>query len=202
MAQLRLSVVIAVGVVVWLAVVGLGLHRIWAYSTEPGAEASAPGHWPADSTIDRSTVRPTLVMFLHPMCTCSRASLAELDAIMRAAGDRLETVVVVHRPDDVDDEWDRSGIWNAVRRLRGVAIRTDRDGAEALRFGAATSGQVLVYGPEGELRFAGGITGSRGHEGDNPGRQRVLAVVEKAASVSPAHSVYGCSLGTVEGTGR
>jgi hypothetical protein len=202
MAQLRVSVVIAVGVVVWLAVVGLGLHRIWAYSTEPGAEASAPGHWPADSTIDRSAVRPTLVMFLHPLCTCSRASLAELDAIMRAAGDRLETVVVVHRPDDVDDEWDRSGIWNAVRRLRGVAIRTDRDGAEAQRFGAATSGQVLVYGPEGELRFAGGITGSRGHEGDNPGRQRVLAVVEKTASVSPAHSVYGCSLGTVEGTGR
>ena len=46
----------------------------------------------------------------------------------------------------------------------------DDDGAEARRFGAETSGQTLLYDARGALAFSGGITGARGHAGDNAGR--------------------------------
>lgn len=41
------------------------------------------------------------------------------------------------------------------------------------RFGAYTSGQVMLYDTDRRLAFNGGITGSRGHEGNNKGRQAI-----------------------------
>ena len=55
--------------------------------------------------------------------------------------------------------------------------------------GATTSGHVLLYDAGGVLRFAGGITDGRGHEGDNAGLDAALALlrghvpeVDKAAA--------------------
>jgi hypothetical protein len=87
--------------------------------------------------------------------------------------------------------------------------REDEDGAEAARFGAATSGQVLVYGRDGALVFSGGITAARGHFGDNEGSKAIAHFVadpRPAAEVrerSPADAsagnlartpVFGCPI--------
>ena len=53
----------------------------------------------------------------------------------------------------------------------------------------------LVYDVDGRLRFAGGITGSRGHEGDNLGLREVLAIIQgRSTSNTLVNSVYGCPL--------
>lgn len=59
-----------------------------------------------------------------------------------------------------------------------VLAMNDRDGAELSRFGFRTSGDTRLYAPDGALVFHGGITASRGHEGDNPGQSAVLAAVQ------------------------
>jgi hypothetical protein len=88
-----------------------------------------------------------------------------------------------------------------------VTAVADPDGEEAQRFGAATSGHVLLFDPAGELRFSGGITASRGHVGDNDGCDRLIRLLtagvgaERPSGVGiPAVSrqplVYGCPIRT------
>jgi hypothetical protein len=75
-----------------------------------------------------------------------------------------------------------------------VTVLDDVDGTEARRFGALTSGQVVVYDADGRLRFSGGITPARGHAGDNAGRSAIIALLEGASSASVETPVFGCSL--------
>lgn len=91
--------------------------------------------------------------------------------------------------------WERTGLWSSAAAISGVMVRADIDGEAARRFGAATSGQALLYAIDGRLLFSGGITESRGHEGDNAGRSAIAALVLGAKTATPAASpVYGCPL--------
>ncbi len=71
-------------------------------------------------------------------------------------------------------------------------------GQEAKLFGAKTSGDVLLFGANGKLIFAGGITASRGHEGDNPGADAMLKALGESrrnkVTTTTATPVFGCSL--------
>jgi hypothetical protein len=79
--------------------------------------------------------------------------------------------------------------------MAGVSAAWDPDGREARVFGAQTSGVVFLYDTHGELLFEGGITGSRGHAGENFGADRLAAALRSgrpgAGTPSP---VFGCSL--------
>ena len=86
-----------------------------------------------------------------------------------------------------------------MNRIRAEApearIVFDRDGAEARRFGALTSGTVLVYDAQGRERFRGGITDRRGGEQDNPGLQRLASALTGARLTHGRPTpVFGCPL--------
>src|SRR3954463_15141423 len=53
----------------------------YQYASDPTCEKSLVGNWPAASKLGSTPTRPTLVLFLHPRCPCSRASLTELEAL-------------------------------------------------------------------------------------------------------------------------
>jgi hypothetical protein len=55
------------------------------------------------------------------------------------------------------------------------------------------SGQVLAYDGQGRLAFNGGITASRGHEGDSAGRSAVEAMLAGRRHAATAF-VFGCLL--------
>src|SRR2546428_12858945 len=76
------SVVLTTAGVLWAVGVLAGLKVMWSYETMPGESAQPPVEWPADSRIERVAGRPTLIMLAHPRCSCTRASLVELNAIM------------------------------------------------------------------------------------------------------------------------
>src|SRR5687768_7810135 len=63
----------------WLAAVAGGTSFMLDYSETSGVAAKAPLQWPRSSQIVPSASQPTLLMFVHPHCPCSRASLSELD---------------------------------------------------------------------------------------------------------------------------
>lgn len=185
---------VAIGIALWLGGVAYGLQKLWVYKSTPGANAEAPAQWPGQSRVTPLSGRSTLVMFIHPLCSCTRASLEELDSILQQSGDRLTAWVLILHPEGTPKEWENSSTWNAVRDLRGVHVIDDRDGAEAARFGAATSGQVVLYDSAGRLQFAGGITGARGHVGANTGEARVISLVKTGEADSHEHEVFGCGL--------
>ena len=62
----------------WLAAVGMGLWTLFEYQMTPGAISVVPQAWPAGTTVSLDPEKPTLVMFVHPLCSCSRASLHEI----------------------------------------------------------------------------------------------------------------------------
>jgi hypothetical protein len=75
-----------------------------------------------------------------------------------------------------------------------VAVQADLKGLIGKKFGAETSGYVLLYNPAGQLLFSGGITGSRGHAGDNAGEDAIIALVNGQNPGVTHTSVFGCSL--------
>jgi hypothetical protein len=180
--------------ILWCASVGSGLLGLSIYATTPGEPARSGANWPADSRIPFDCERPNLLVFLHPCCPCSRATLAELERIIAATERRAAVGIVLVQPERMPEEWGRTAIFQTANTIPGASILIDRGGALARRFGAMTSGQVLLYASSGELVFEGGITGSRGHEGDNAGRAAVICGINGAGNSGHWAPVFGCKL--------
>lgn len=180
--------------VLWLVAVVSGMAVVLAYASASGAPATAPPRFPAETAVPRPAARALLVLFLHPRCPCSRATVSELAVLMARERASLDAVVLVLRPAGVDPGWERTDLWTAAERIPGVRVLVDEEGREARRFGARTSGQVLVYDANGTLVFSGGITAARGHEGDNAGRDDIQSLVETGRASGSHTQVYGCRL--------
>lgn len=182
-------------VVAWIGSSATGLWMLWAWDNKPGASANARAQWPAESALGRDRGGPTLVMLVHPQCTCSRASLTELAELLARARPRPKTFVLFLKPAGFADGWERSDLWTTASGLPGVTVIRDNEGREAARFGAATSGQTFLYDARGALLFSGGITGARAHAGDNAGRSSVVTLLN-GTGPAPASktSVFGCPL--------
>jgi hypothetical protein len=190
----RISRILLTATVLWLCVISSGLWILWGYENSPGVGAKAPGSWPADSRIQRATDRATLVMLAHPHCPCTRASIGELALLMAHSQGRVTAYVLFLKPAGFSDEWEKSDLWQSAAAIPGVNVVMDDGGIEARRFHAATSGQTMLYDADGRLRFSGGITGSRGHSGDNAGRSAIISLVNTGAAESAETAVFGCQL--------
>ncbi|MEO7275031.1 MAG: RedB protein [Vicinamibacterales bacterium] len=177
----------------WLVAVGFGMRTLAAYTYTPGEPGHASAYWPAETQLARDPSRPTLVLFAHPQCPCSRAAVSELARLMTTTRGALDVRVVVLHPTGTPPGWERTDIWRAAATIPGVSVVTDEAGHEADRFGAVVSGQSYLYSASGRLLFAGGITLGRGHEGDNPGRAAVLDWVTTGHGATRG-PVFGCTL--------
>lgn len=180
--------------VLWALTATAGLIRLWAYAETPGPAATASNRWPAASHLAHDRQRPTLVVFAHPQCACSRATVAELSRLMAHVQNRATVYVVVYRPSTAPQTWERTDLWRSAAAIPGVRVLSDDDGAEAARFGASVSGQTLLYGSDGRLLFGGGITYARGHEGDNAGLGAVESLLLNGRADTDRTPVFGCAI--------
>ena len=167
---------------------------MWQYESNPGAAATAPPSWPADSRLRRSAAGPTLVMLLHPRCPCSRSSIGELARLMARCHGRVSAHVLFVKPAGVPDQWERTDLWRRASAIPSVEPFCDDAATEARRFHAQTSGQTLLYDANGRLRFNGGITGSRGHAGDNAGLDALVSLINEGSADVDQTFVFGCEL--------
>jgi|SRR5688572_16446566 len=181
-------------IAVWLFAVAAGLSVVWAWENTPGAAGDAPARWPADSGLSRAGDAPTLILFAHPQCSCTRASLGEFAETLARATTRPRTYVVFLKPVGLGVDWEKTDLWRAAERLPGVTVMRDDEGREAKRFGVITSGQTMLYDESGDLIFSGGITGARGHAGDNAGRASLISLLNQGRANLSSTSVFGCPL--------
>jgi hypothetical protein len=193
--QPRLRGPVLAGVVLVWAVVVVGATLFtWRYKSTPSAAATAPEEWPTASALPRRAGRALLVMLAHPRCSCTRASLSELGDLLVEVGSAVDTDIVFVRPEGTAEDWIETGLWNTARNMPGVKVIADQGGRETDRFGALASGTVLLYGGGGQLLFSGGVTGSRGHVGDNIGRRRLVALIKEGKADKATSPVFGCDL--------
>lgn len=177
----------------WLGGIGAGVVALARYASTPGAAPATVAMWPEGTRLSRPPGRPVLVMLAHPKCACTRASVAELETLMAHVGGRVDAFVLFLRPEGLEDGWEQGELWRDAARIPGVTVLRDPDGSEARRFGATTSGHVVLYGADGHLRFSGGITVARGHRGDSPGREALERALREGGEGGDA-PVYGCAL--------
>jgi hypothetical protein len=189
----RLSFVIAAWVIAVLSASG----AVLAYKGTPGDEGTPAPRWPEGSTLVRDTERPTLVMFIHPECPCTRASVEELARIVGRGDVSVRTIVAVVRPAGADLP-EKSGVVERARQLPGVEVVVDQGGVEGVRFGAETSGHTLLFAADGRRVFSGGVTASRGHQGESEGGALLLALLRGRRTESAFASIFGCNFSTAE----
>lgn len=178
----------------WIAATGFGFLELVRFENAPGEANVAPTQWPRATEVHLSTARPTLVMFVHPQCACSRATIGELAIIMTQAAGRADAHALFFRPAGVGQEWVQDGLWRDASAIPGVNVHIDDQGKEARLFHATTSGSVLLYDRDGRLIFQGGITPSRAHSGDNAGRSAIVALLNGGRPERNRTFVFGCSI--------
>lgn len=178
----------------WLASTAAGFIVLLNYQNARGRVGLTPQHWPSTTRVALHASKDTLIMFAHPQCPCTRASLEELNRLLARSEGKVAAQVVFFRPAAFSSDWARSGLWKSAAAMPGVTVVEDIDGAQARLFGAKTSGYVVLYDATGKLLFEGGITSGRGHPGDNVGEDAVASLLKGQRVALAQTPVYGCSL--------
>ncbi len=179
---------------VWVLAVVAGLGVLYDYENRPGAPASPAGQWPAESRIPRDPEKHTLVLFAHPWCPCTTATIGELEILMARGRGQITARVLFARPQGSPESWEHTALWRSAAAIPGVTVQADQGQVEAALFGTSASGHALLYDPPGGLLFSGGITPARGHAGENAGRRAILALLGGGGSVRSQTPVFGCDL--------
>ncbi|MDB6005038.1 MAG: hypothetical protein JWR15_2025 [Prosthecobacter sp.] len=182
----------------WLVAILAGLFFLLRYAESPGTAGVPPAKWPDASAVSHDLAHPTLVLFLHPQCPCSRATIGELELLMTQCQGKVTAHVWFLKPAEMTESWVKTDLWRSAEAIPGVIVHVDNGGTEARCFSAETSGQTLLYDRQGSLMFQGGITLSRGHAGDNPGRTAVTAMLTHQLSGPAKTPVFGCGLWDME----
>jgi hypothetical protein len=180
----------------WALLVSAGVFALAKHDATPGVGATIAGS-AARPAIGLASDNLTLLMFIHPKCPCSLASLEELSTLMGRCKNRVRASVLLSVFSSERDDPSRTTAWRLAVGIPGVVVRFDLDATLARYYGARTSGQVFLYDAHSTLLFAGGITGARGHVGDNDGLDTLTRLVLGHAPSRPAPGrspVFGCAM--------
>lgn len=191
---------LSAGLVAWALAIAAGMLTLADYSTSPGDALTGAMGWPADTSYPRALDRPNMLVFLHPHCPCSRATLSEIERLLPRLSSKPLVTFTFFSPDGQSDDWANSVLMKRARNINQALVVIDHDGQEARHFGAATSGHVIVFSPSGERVFSGGITSSRGHEGTNTATQAIAQLLSGVESDFTEYPVYGCPIIALEGS--
>lgn len=180
----------------WLLLVGAAFLFLMRYEQVEGRRSMVPVRWPdsGSSAMSLQTDGYTLVLFAHPHCPCTEATLSELSKLSEHHKNFKTYIVFLQPPGLTEKNWVRSSLWKRGEALPNVSLIADREGSICQKFKATTSGLVLLYDPMGKLAFSGGITAARGHEGDNIGEDSIANLLDGKQALTSSTPVFGCSL--------
>jgi hypothetical protein len=194
LGSLRRQLAVGAVLAVWVPAVGFGIQTLLRYANTPGRPAIPPNRWPSAVPFPPAKQRSTLVVFAHPQCPCSRATIEELARIVSCCSQKVEATVLFYAPSTMPRGWTKTALWDSAVAIPGVRVLDDAEGNTARRFGVHTSGQTLLYDASRHLVFNGGITAFRGHSGDNDGRDEIIALLRGETPPRHGTPVFGCAL--------
>ena len=183
----------------WIVTSLYGIYFSINYSSTPGESSKWSEPWPEQSQLKFEPDKFNFVVFLHPECDCSKATLNQIEEIVKDAGsEKIHYLAVFLLPEKMRIAWGESDLLKRTRGIKNLQIYID-DQKEFQRFGVKTSGQTLIFGPSKDLLFSGGLTVARGHIGVSMGQDFVLSLfkgrdlaknkIDKKINLTP---VFGC----------
>jgi hypothetical protein len=185
---------------VWILALSAGWCWMtnFQFASETVSDESLAPKWPAGSKLGSVPNRPTLVLFLHPRCPCSRASLGELERLFASLQkERIalpDIAVVATVPEIHSSEWTETETMRRAAQLPDARVFIDSAGFEAKRFGAVTSGTIMFFDASGRRLYTGGVTVARGIEGQNAGLDAIESLVRGKTVAATNIPVFGCRL--------
>ena len=120
--------------------------------------------------------------------------MGELKDILAHEPGKVAVYVVFTIAPGLPDSWKKGDLWTTASATPAVHVVQDDGGRIARQFAVLGSGHCLLYAPSGRLLFSGGITGSRGHAGDNAGQLAVIDLIQSGHADVTRTPVFGCSL--------
>lgn len=180
----------------WLLALVSSFAALNWYKQLPGPIGVIKNNWPQNVSYDYHRNQYNFVMFAHPKCGCTKASLIELQNLMNETKSKMNVKIFFYHPKKTLSSWTDTDSKISASKIPGIEVYTDEGGEVARRFGAMTSGQVMVYSPTGDLSYSGGITESRGHIGVNDGARSIASVVETGKTNIKTQPTFGCMLFT------
>lgn len=171
----------------WFILSLAGFAGLSIYELTPGKGSAVQAHLPSTSTRYLATV------FVHPLCPCSEATLAELASLLTSCPE-LSAELYFVKHESLDYQLQESRLWKLASAFPRTKLIVDDSGHRAKALGAATSGQTFISDASGGMVFAGGITGARGHIGANIGSSRVERAVKGNLVKQESTPVFGCPI--------
>lgn len=197
----------------WLIALIPAGKKLMAFEWTTGATGATPSHLSGSAI--RGSLSPDgsrealLVVAIHPLCSCTRATLKELEESAPTWKQPYRTTFLIYKAKPQatasDFDWHRAAYIREAQQALHAEVVDDLNGEQAAKLGALTSGEVLLYSAADQhgsrrLLFSGGVTAGRGMEGENGS----IASLERSINAQPinasitqaeAHTpVYGCGL--------
>jgi hypothetical protein len=191
MGKARRALVIGLGLAWGILVTG-GALALTANAGRGSVAEKVPASWVENPYVTRASDRATVLVFVHPRCPCSRATLRELERDL-VSGAPSEVHVFFVQPRGAAAGFEQGPLWDQATSIKGVKVHVDAGGAFAAQLGAVLSGHVLVFAPNGARTFSGGITPARAHEGESAARQAFVAALSND-SRQLVTTTFGCPL--------
>ncbi len=94
---------------IWIVAVLAGFAVVINFDLTPGEAGTAPPLRPAAIESVRATDRPLLMVFAHPRCPCTRATLVELNHIITLCPGAADVRVLFRTPENPSAEWTKTG---------------------------------------------------------------------------------------------
>jgi hypothetical protein len=185
--------VVVVGLL-WAVCLLIGFAVMAAEEFTPVPSGVLATDFPKGTVLALAADKPTLVLFIHPHCPCSRATLTELEKLEVQTRDKIAVTIVFTIPPGTPAGWEKGELLDRANKFSNARVCLDQNGVAARRFGVNGSGHALLYAPTGKLLFSGGITAARGEEGDNPGETAVADFVLHGRADLTRTPVFGCQL--------
>ncbi|MBS1956295.1 MAG: RedB protein [Cyanobacteria bacterium SZAS-4] len=183
----------------WIGMIVIGTTISATYENRPGDQGYAPTFAVSKHDVEQAKVSKTkfhIIMFVHPKCPCSRASISELRNLMETFPS-LKATVFFYKPATAKSGWEKTELWKTASAVENITPQIDIDGQKAKSYRVVTSGEVLLYDASERLVFSGGITGARGHVGDNLGEDTIEKILTKhfnTAGQKFSAPVFGCRI--------
>ena len=178
----------------WIALIAGGFTILNVHAATPGRQLSgelALSDLPVSNRQEREW---TAVLFAHPHCPCTDASLNELADTLDVAKAPVRRIIVCVEPPNAPAGWSDSELFETAKQS-GFQVLLDRNATLATKAGAATSGHTILLDPSGKSHFSGGVTASRGHRGPNAGTAAILQqLTDPSVTQAATAPVYGCPL--------
>jgi len=181
-------------VTLWAVACFAGFGALWVYANTEGDLGQPNVGWDLPEQFHAHTTLPTLVVYAHPKCPCTRATFSELQRLQRDHRGDFVTRIIFFEPYHAPRTWRETDLWHQARNMTDTEAIADPGGMISQEAGARVSGTIALYSPREDVLFWGGITPSRAHEGESPGIISLRAILEGRSPLSRSSRVYGCSL--------